>query len=29
VYPAPGDYRIDVQATGNCTGYARRMVTIR
>ena len=29
VYPAPGDYRIDVQATGNCTGYARRMLTIR
>ena len=29
VYPAPGDYRIDVQAGGSCTGYARRMLTIR
>ena len=29
VYPAPGDYRVDVQATGSCTGYARRMLTIR
>lgn len=29
VYPAPGDYRIDVRATRGCTGSARRMLTIR
>ena len=29
VYPAPGDYRIDVRATSGCTGSARRMLTIR
>jgi PKD repeat protein len=29
VYPAPGDYRVEVRASGGCTGYARRTLTIR